>query len=225
MRPAEEIELNPARAIVDHIRRLIKCLARWFSRVQIQFRHVFATRGVGPPARGFITAHLFSHAPVSERGSTRLCPEGVAVSVIAVMMRVEYELHWLGGNRLDVRHERTGAARVIGVHNEQVILHLDHDVVAVAVLIEIALAEPNARDDLLDGFKLGVRAGSQESTQRKNCKRNSGKQSLHLIHPHERFFRIRAARTFLEPRLVRDRIELRPFRIRPARAFARCVGR
>ena len=54
------------------------------------------------------------------------------------------------------------AARKVGVHHNQVILHLDDDVVAVAQVLQIALAKPDARQDRLYGFGLGVCAHDKQ---------------------------------------------------------------
>ena len=178
VRPAEEVELDPARTIVDHVRRLIESLARRFGRIPVQFRYILAAGGVGSPAGWFVPAHLFRYALIGEGGGACLGPERVAISMIAVMMRIEDVLYRFRGNRLDVRHERPCAARVVRVHDNQIIGHLDDDVIAMAELIQIALAKPHAWNDLLNGFQLGVGAGRHERRQGEYRKGTAGKQSM-----------------------------------------------
>ena len=79
--------------------------------------------------------------------------------MVPVVVGIEDVLHGLRRNLFNVRHRRAGAAGVIGIHDDEVVLHLDHDVIAMAVLVEIALPEPDAGDDLLDRFELGIRSG------------------------------------------------------------------
>src|SRR5215470_14680105 len=74
---------------------------------------------------------------------------------------IEDVLHGLRRDLFDVRHGRAGAAGVIGIHDDEVVLHLDDDVIAMAILVEIALPEPDARDDLLDRFEPGIRSGGE----------------------------------------------------------------
>jgi len=54
------------------------------------------------------------------------------------------------------------AAGGIGVDHDQVVLHLDDDVVAVAEVGQIALAEPDAGHDKFDLTRLSLGAGRQK---------------------------------------------------------------
>ena len=54
------------------------------------------------------------------------------------------------------------AAGGIGVDHDQVVLHLDNDVVAVAEVGQIALAEPDAGNDEIRLTRLSLGAGRQK---------------------------------------------------------------
>src|SRR5689334_2051609 len=100
--------------------------------------------------------------------------------MVAVMVRVEDVFYRLPRNSLDVGHSSSGAAGIVGVHYDEVVLHLDDDVIAVPILIEVALPEPDARNDLLDGFKLALRSGGNQRHEGERDKR--GAQPDPLLH-------------------------------------------
>jgi hypothetical protein len=62
---------------------------------------------------------------------------------------------------LDAGHGGARAARIVGVHHDQVILHLDDNVVAVP-LVRIAFQEPDTGDHDADGAGRGVGARDQQ---------------------------------------------------------------
>ena len=72
-----------------------------------------------------------------------------------MMVGVEDILHRFGRDLFRVGHSEPRAAWEIGIHNNEVILHLDDDVVAVSEILDIAFPEPNARHDLFcrPGFR------------------------------------------------------------------------
>src|SRR5437016_2062495 len=90
--------------------------------------------------------------------------------MVAVMVRVENILHRLVGDALGRLHGQARADGVVGVHHDEVILHLDEDVVAVTLPLDVALAEPDAGGDQLDLIGLRVRAGREEGGSREKDK-------------------------------------------------------
>ena len=64
--------------------------------------------------------------------------------MIAVMMRVEDVLDRLRGGLLDIEQAGLRAAREIRIHDDHVVLHLDPDVVAVALVFDFSFAKPDA---------------------------------------------------------------------------------
>ena len=82
--------------------------------------------------------------------------------VIAVMVRIEDVLHRLAGEPFDIGQRGAGAAWKVGVHHDQVVLHLDDDVVAVAQVHQVALAEPYPRHDLFHRPRLRIRANHKK---------------------------------------------------------------
>src|SRR5262249_60688816 len=62
------------------------------------------------------------------------------------------------------------AAWKIGVHDDEVVAHLDDDVVAMTLALEVSFAEPHPRHDLLDRAGLRARAGDEQRQQRESGK-------------------------------------------------------
>ena len=67
--------------------------------------------------------------------------------MVAVVMGVEDVLDGLVGDALGGFHGEAGAAGEVRVDHDQVVLHLDDGVVAVAEGFQVALAEPDAGDN------------------------------------------------------------------------------
>jgi hypothetical protein len=80
-----------------------------------------------------------------------------------MMVGVEDVFNRLGRDLPGVRQHGARAAREIRVHHDEVILHFDDGVVAVALVFDVALAKPHAGRDLFDGVGLRVAAGEKES--------------------------------------------------------------
>src|SRR5205085_8460764 len=71
-------------------------------------------------------------------------------------------------------------ARKIRVHHDQIIFHLDDDVVAVPQVLQVAFAEPDARNDLLHRSRLRVTCRDKKRQRYQNCKRSQDPHaSLH----------------------------------------------
>src|SRR5262249_11804596 len=91
------------------------------------------------------------------------------------MMRDEHVFHRLRRNRLGGLHNQMRAARVIGVHNDQVIFHLNDDRVGIAHLIgstgiaryRFAFAKPDTGSDL---FQLARLRASRRGEREQNAK-------------------------------------------------------
>ena len=103
--------------------------------------------------------------------------------MIAVVVRIEDVLHRLGRNLLDIREGGPCPAGEVGVHHDQVVLHLDDDVVAVAEILQIALAEPDPRPDLLYGFRSGLRPGDEKGHGGKAPECGEQKDASHKLNP------------------------------------------
>src|SRR5688572_17456484 len=72
------------------------------------------------------------------------------------MMSVKHVLDRLRRNLLSVAYRQSGAAREVSIDDDEIILHLDNDVIAVARILYFALTEPHAGSNLLDRTRLGV---------------------------------------------------------------------
>jgi len=69
--------------------------------------------------------------------------------MVSMMMGVKDIFHRLLGGLLDICKASLCAAGIVGVHDNQIILHLDPDIVAVTLFDNFTLSEPNSRADLL----------------------------------------------------------------------------
>src|SRR5207248_11498872 len=125
----------------------------------VQFRDVLALLGGGLPAGRLIALHFVGDALIGDGDGAHLGPDRVAVGMVAMVVRVEDELDGLGGDLLGVIDHFARTAGEIGVDDDEVILHLDDGVVAVALVLDVAFAEPDAGGDLFDGVGLGIAAG------------------------------------------------------------------
>ncbi len=93
-----------------------------------------ARLGRGQPARRLEALQFLGHFFECDGGGARLRPQNVAVNVIGVVVRIEHVLHGLGRDALNVGHGGARAAGIVGVDHDQVVLHLDDDVVAVPLV-------------------------------------------------------------------------------------------
>ncbi len=159
----------------------------------MHIRHVLAFFHGRLPARRLVALHLFGHALIGDGDRAHAGPYRVAIGMIAMVMRIENELHRLGRDFLGVRHRQPRPAREIGVHDDQVALHLDDDVVAVLLVHEIALAEPHARRDLFHRVRLRIPARDHKSRREQSRKASQHPNSLapHMLvilpHYNDRF--------------------------------------
>ena len=147
----------------------------------IQFGHVGADLRRFLPARGLQALQLLRHALKGEGGGAGARPYDVAVEVVAVVVGVEDVLHRFGGDAAEVGHGGAGAAGEVGVHHDEVILHLDDGVVAVAEVGEISLAEPDAGRDEAHDFGVGVGTRDEQGQTAEHGKggKEQGAQAKH----------------------------------------------
>src|SRR6185503_16159727 len=149
VRPAKEMELHFTAAILQDKLLLFEGLFWRLGRGQIQSGHVFTSLGSALPACWLVTFHFLGNSNVGQCGRSQLGPERITVSVVTVMVSVKHVLYGLFRCFLDIRHASFRTTGEVGVDNNQVVLHLDPDIVAVTLLLDLALAEPNARSNLL----------------------------------------------------------------------------
>src|SRR5579875_469029 len=166
-------ELDFAGAIAEDESLFVDIPLGRLGAVQVEIGYVLALFDGGLPASRFEALHLFSNALECEGGGAGLGPEHVAVDVVAVVVGVENVADGLGGDAFHIGHGGAGAAGIIGVDDDDVIFHLDNDVVGVA-LIEIAFAEPDSRRHDAHGLGIGLGARCQKSQAGKDGK--SGQQ-------------------------------------------------
>lgn len=83
-----------------------------------------------------------------------------------MMMRIENILHGLLRDFPDIPQQQVRTAWEIGIHHNEVVLHLDHHIVAVALVLHISLAEPDARSRLLHRVRFGVRLSHRQAQRR-----------------------------------------------------------
>src|SRR5215475_7886953 len=103
--------------------------------------------------------------------------------MIAVMVGVENVFHRLGGDALAIGEGGARATRIVGVDYEQVVFHLDDDVVAVA-LVHITLAEPDARSNVFHLIGFGLRPRRKKCGSGEHGKSgNQNGTTLHSVPP------------------------------------------
>src|SRR5215469_3551083 len=81
--------------------------------------------------------------------------------MIPVMMRVENIFYWLGGDFLGVGDGGARATGKVGIDDDEIVLHLDDDVIAMPFMHEVAFAEPDTGHDLFEAVRLSIAAGEQ----------------------------------------------------------------
>jgi len=128
----------------------------------VEVGHIGAALGGRLKAGGLETLHLFGDAHIGKCGGAGLGPDGIAVSVVAVVMRVKDVLDGFGRNSLRRFHGQARSAGEVRIHYDQVVFHLDDDVVGVAEVGKVALAEPDTGDDELDFSRLSGRASRKK---------------------------------------------------------------
>src|SRR5439155_16283128 len=104
--PSKEMELRAPAAILDHVGRFREGFLRRFGGVQAEFSYVLPLLRRSLPTLRFVAFQLFGHAHVRQRDRACLGPHGIAVRMIAVVMRVEYVLDGLRGNLLRIFERR-----------------------------------------------------------------------------------------------------------------------
>ena len=170
MRPTEVPEFHFARSVVEHKLLLIDVLLGRLRSRLVQLRHILAGLSRGQPAGRFEAFQLLGNGLKRQGSRAGLRPQKVAVQMIAVMMGIEHVLHRFGRNAPGVGQGCAGPAREIGVHHDEIVLHFDKDVIAMALLQQIALAKPNAGRNQAHRLRLGVGAGNQQRDGAQNSK-------------------------------------------------------
>ena len=160
VRPSEEVEFHAARAVIQHERRRVESLLRRLGRGAVKLLHIFAIRL--HPTLGLVTLHLLRHPDIGQRRRAHFGPDGVSVGVVAVVVRVENVLDGLAGKLLRVGRGQARAGGEVGVDDDEIVLHLNDDVIAMPLLLDVAFAEPNAGYDLLNSVRLRGYAGREE---------------------------------------------------------------
>ena len=89
MRPTEEMKLHFARAVLQYKRALVKRLLRVLGCVPMHLGYIRPAFGRGLPARRLIPLHLLSHALICQGCGAGRGPDGIAVGVVAVVVRIE----------------------------------------------------------------------------------------------------------------------------------------
>ena len=138
--------------------------------LSLSSRYVGALLGGGLPARRFVTLHLFGDSHVRQGGCASLGPDWIAVGMVAVVMSIEDVLDGFGRDAVGGFQGESRAAGEIGVDDDQVILHLDDDVVGVAEVREVAFTEPDAGNDQFDLARLRLGTGREKRHGGKDCK-------------------------------------------------------
>ena len=122
----------------------------------MRLRDIGPGLGGGQPARRLQAFQFLAHGLERQGGCAVLRPQHIAVEVIAVMVGVEDVFDGLTRKPLHVRHGGAGAAGIVGIDDDHIILHLDDYVVAMT-LVQIAFAEPDSGHDPPDSFRIGIR--------------------------------------------------------------------
>jgi hypothetical protein len=124
------------------------------------FRFVLPTPGRAAVIPGLVFFHLVNHAGVRHGHGAVLDPDLVAVSVIAVMVRVEGEPDRFVGQRANLRDDFARARRIVPVYHQYVIFKNDPAVVAMADQ-DVPLVEIDSVGDLINLANFDCRGGGR----------------------------------------------------------------
>jgi hypothetical protein len=143
----------------------------------LHLRHVLPALLRVLPARRLQPLQLIGHALEGEGRRAALRPHRVAVEMVAVVVGVEDVLHRLRRDAFGVGHRSPRPARKIRVHHDEVVLHLDDHVVAMAQVLDVALAEPHTRRHHADRFRNRVRTRGEKGKAAQGGKRHQEERS------------------------------------------------
>ena len=157
----------------------------WGRGASVRLRERTSSRSaaVAQPSLRLVAIHFVDDALLGEGRCAGIGPDNVAVGMVAMGMGVEDEQDRFGRELVDVANQFAGAAGVIGINDDEVVLHLDDDVVAIT-LRRIAEEKPDAVGNFerVEGWVGSVCEGREEEQEKKERERGMERGAGLAIH-------------------------------------------